>query len=148
MGRGQLRVPSFVLTLPSGPAASECNPLAGRPAGHWAEFDEQLPVQPERRHNRDIPDKDTMRVPGAFQLHPDEGETLLGSPPPPRPTDRKYGPSQRNKAGRVPRRAGNMLEKTTGHMQSAWFSRSIASSKFSFTGLLKLFVRRKLLARA
>src|SRR5215468_1478153 len=73
-GRVQPRAPDFEWILPNALDASGHNPLARISAHHWASSGGQLPVQPERRHNRDIPSKDSAHAQDAFHQRRDEDE--------------------------------------------------------------------------
>src|SRR5262249_30190577 len=114
-GRAQPRAPNFEWILPSALDASGCNPLAGISAHHWASPDGQLPVQPERRHNRDIPSKDSAHAQDAFHQRPDEGERPPAGLLPLTPGARMYGRRQGSKANHERRQAGNTHRKTMGH---------------------------------
>ncbi len=85
------------------------------PRHHWAGSGAQLPVQPERRHNRGILDKDFPRVPGVLRPHQGGGETPPEWPLPPRPGAQEYGRSQGSKGGHEYGRVGNTLGKTMDH---------------------------------
>ena len=63
------------------------------------ESDGQLPVQPERHHNRGVHDKDVTLARGALHPHPDGGEMLPEWLLRLTPTAQEYGRSQRSKAG-------------------------------------------------
>src|SRR5260370_6237258 len=105
----------LVQILPSVPDASGRNPSSRIAQNHSAKFGEQLPVQPERRRNRGVHDKDSTPARNAFHHHLDEGETrrewllLLTT------TAQEYGPSHHGKARHEPRRVDNTHRKTMDH---------------------------------
>src|SRR5262249_31676761 len=84
-------------------------------ANHWANSDEQCPVQPERRCNRGIPNKDSVRAPGAFHLRLDACERLRRERLRPAPGALTCGQSHKNKADHELERAGNTHRKTMDH---------------------------------
>src|SRR6266404_2759132 len=114
-GRAQPRAPDFAWILPSALDASGYNPLAGISAHHWASSGGQLPVQPERRHNRDTPSKDSAHAQDAFHQHRDEGERPPAGLTPLTPGARMYGRRQRSKANHERGRARNRHRKTMDH---------------------------------
>src|SRR6266536_4184892 len=114
-GSAPLRVPDFAWILPSALDASGYYPLAGISAHHWASSGGPLPVQTERRHNRDIPSKGSAHAQDAFHQHPDEGERPPAGLLPLTPGARMYGRRQGSKANREPWRARNRHRKTMDH---------------------------------
>src|SRR6266536_4656801 len=114
-GSAPLRVPDFAWILPSALDASGYYPLAGISAHHWASSGGPLPVQPERRHNRDIPSKDSAHAQDAFHQRPDEGERPLEELLPLTPGAPMYGRRQGSKANHERKQAGNTHRKTMDH---------------------------------
>src|SRR5205809_3081843 len=139
-GQAQPRAPDFAWILPSAPDASGYNPLARISAHHWASSGGQLPVQPERRHNRGIPSKDSAHAQDAFHQRPDEGERPPAGLLPLTPGARMYGRRQGSKANHERRQAGNTHRKTMDHARQPGladrppggnpFSRWLASEEY------------------
>src|SRR6266478_4771362 len=98
--------------LPSAPDAFGCNPLREISADRWAASGVQLPVQPERRHNRGIHYKDDMLARGVLRRHLDGCEMLPEWLLPLTLTAQEYGRSQRSKSGHETKRARNRLRET------------------------------------
>src|SRR5262249_15588777 len=113
--RVQPRAPDFEWILPSALDASGYNLLARISAHHWASSGGQLPVQPGRRHNRDIPSKDSAHAQDAFHQRPDEGERPPAGLLPLTPSARMYGRRQESKANHELRLVGNTLGKKLDH---------------------------------
>src|SRR5262249_61112302 len=88
------------------------NPSTLLLADHWAGPARQLPAQPKRHHNRDIPNKDFGRARGEFPQHWVGDETPLERLIPLGRGAPEYGRSRQNKRRHEPKPAGNRLEKT------------------------------------
>ena len=113
-GRAQPLAPSFAWTLPSVPDASGCPPSVEIFGHDWAESGEQLPVQPERHHNRGNLDKDAPPVRGV--LHPNPVSERKAESIACFAMANRAGvwSISSNKAGHEPRRAGNTPPETMG----------------------------------